>query len=78
MVPRVTSRLKYVTSVLFFGIALYAAVYGVSYAYMLHYLVNIVAAWLVIIHLTADSWSISGLTALYEGNAEDRKRGKEP
>ena len=78
MVPRLTSRLRYVTSILLFGIAVYAAVYGVSYAYMLHYLVNIVAGWLVIIHLTADSWSLSGLTALYEGNAEDRKRGKEP
>lgn len=78
MVPRVTSRLKFVTSTLLFGIAVYAAVYGVSYAYMLHYLVNIVAGWLVIIHLTADSWSIAGLKALYEGNAEDRKRGKEP
>jgi hypothetical protein len=78
MVPRVTSRLRYVTSILLFAIAVYAAVYGVSYAYMLHYLVNIVAGWLVIIHLTADSWSISGLKALYEGNAEDRKGGKEP
>lgn len=78
MIPRVTSHLKFVTSILLFGIAVYAVVYGVSYAYMLHYLVNIVAAWLVIVHLAADSWSISGLTALYEGNAEDRKRGKEP
>lgn len=78
MVPRVTSRLRYVTSMLLFVIAVYAAVYGVSYAYMLHYLVNIVAGWLVIIHLTADTWSVSALTALYEGNAEDRKRGKEP
>ncbi|OIW28481.1 GPI inositol-deacylase [Coniochaeta ligniaria NRRL 30616] len=78
MVPRVTSRLRYVTSVLLFAIALYAAVYGVSYAYMLHYLVNIVAGWLVIIHLTADSWSLSALRALYDGNAEERKRGKEP
>jgi len=78
MVPRVTSRLRFVTSILLFAIAVYAAVYGVSYAYMLHHLVNIVAAWLVIIHLTEDSWSIAGLKALYEGNAEDRKQGKEP
>jgi glycosylphosphatidylinositol deacylase len=78
MIPRVTSQLKQVTSILLFGISIYAAVYGVSYAYMLHYLVNLVAGWLVIIHMTADSWSISGLTALYEGNADDRKGGKEP
>lgn len=78
MVPRVTSRLRHLTNVLFFGIALYASIYGVSYAYMLHYLVNLAAAWLVIVHSTLDSWSLSGLTALYEGNADDRKRGKEP
>lgn len=78
MVPRVTSRLRHLTSVLFFGIALYAAVYGVSYAYMLHYLVNLAATWLVVIHSTWDTWSLSGLTTLYEGSADDRKRGKEP
>lgn len=80
MVPRVTSRAKHVTSMLLFGISVYAAVYGVSYAYMLHYLVNIVAAWLVIVHMTGDSdhWSLSALSSLYDENAEDRKRGKEP
>jgi pimeloyl-ACP methyl ester carboxylesterase len=80
MVPRVTGRLKHVTSMLLFSISVYAAVYGVSYAYMLHYLVNIVAAWLVIVHTTGDSdhWSLAALTSLYDGNAEDRKRGKEP
>lgn len=78
MIPRVTSRFRYFTSVLFFGISVYAAVYGVSYAYMLHYLVNLVAAWLTIVHLTSDSWSLSTLNHLYEGNPDDRKRGKEP
>ena len=58
MVPRVNSRFKHFTSVLLFGIALYAAIYGVSYAYMLHYLVNLVAAWLAIVHSTSDPWSV--------------------
>lgn len=52
MVPRLTSRLRHVTSVLLFGVAVYAAIYGVSYAYMIHHLVNIVATWLVVVHST--------------------------
>ncbi|VBB84091.1 Putative GPI inositol-deacylase [Podospora comata] len=78
MVPPVTGRMKHLTSILLFGIAIYAAVYGISYAYTLHHLVNLVAFWLVILHSTSDSWSISGLKHLYEGDAEDRKGGKEP
>ena len=32
MIPRVSSKARYVTNVLFFVLAVYAAVYGVSYA----------------------------------------------
>ncbi|KAK3391024.1 GPI inositol-deacylase [Podospora didyma] len=78
MIPRVSGRFRHFTSVLFFGISIYAVVYGVSYAYMLHYLVNLVAAWLAVVHLTSDSWSMSAIIHLYEGNVDDRKRGKEP
>ncbi|KAH8172658.1 PGAP1-like protein [Sarocladium implicatum] len=77
MVPQVTSGLRFVTSVLLFGTALCAAVYGVSHAYLLHYLVNVVAAWLVIIHSTAESWSLARLSAMFEVNPDDvRNRGK--
>jgi GPI inositol-deacylase len=78
MVPRVNSSLRHVTNLLLFGVALYAAVYGVTYAYMLHYLVNLVALWLVILHSAADRWSLSAVTNLYHGNAEDRKSAKAP
>jgi hypothetical protein len=78
MIPRVGSRLKHVTSVLLFCMAVYGAVYGVSYAYTLHYLANLLAFWLAIVHSTADSWSLEGLSHLYTGDPEDRKRGKEP
>lgn len=79
MVPRVTSRLRHLTSFLLFGIAIYAAVYGVSHAYMLHYLINIVAAWLVAIHSTTDSFSVAGMRAMFDGDpSEDRKQGKNP
>ncbi|KAJ4300229.1 GPI inositol deacylase [Collariella sp. IMI 366227] len=78
MIPRVGSRLMHVTSLVLFGMAIYAAVYGVSYAYTLHYIANVLAAWLAVVHSTSDSWILSGLSNLYEGDVEDRKRGKEP
>lgn len=79
MVPQMTSGLRHVTSGLLFGTALCAAIYGVSHAYVLHYLVNIIAAWLVVLHSTSDSWSIASIVAMFEGNAGDgRKRGKSP
>lgn len=79
MIPPVTGRLRYVTNIMFFGIAIYAAVYGVSHAYMLHYLVNVVAGWLVAIHSTSDSWSISGISSMFnDEQAENRKQGKDP
>ncbi|KAI9054996.1 hypothetical protein LZ554_002139 [Drepanopeziza brunnea f. sp. 'monogermtubi'] len=80
MVPRMTSRLRHFTSIFFFAIAIYAAVYGVTYAYMLHYLVNFVVAWLVAIHSTTSSWTLTGLSTLFDsdGPETDRKRGKTP
>ncbi|KAL7627627.1 GPI inositol deacylase [Parahypoxylon ruwenzoriense] len=79
MVPPVASRFRHLTNVMFFGIAIYAAVYGVSYAYMLHYLVNLVAAWLVAVHSTSDSWSLAGLSSIFDSeSAENRKQGKTP
>jgi hypothetical protein len=80
MVPRVTSRLRYLTSILFFGIAISAAVYGVTYAYRLHHLVNIVAAWLVALHSSTSSWTFEGLSDIFnqDSNENIRKRGKTP
>ena len=43
-------RPRYVIQVLFLFLAFFAAFYGVSYAYLLHQLLNIIAAWLVAIH----------------------------
>ncbi|KAM7217530.1 GPI inositol-deacylase [Rhypophila decipiens] len=78
MVPRLSGRFKNFTSFLLFGISIYAGIYGVSCAYMLHHLVNAVAAWLVVVHSNPGSWSLSGLSNLYVGDVDDRKRGKEP
>lgn len=79
MVPQLRSGLRHITSVLLFGTALCAAIYGVSHAYILHYLVNIVAAWLVLIHLANDSWSFTAIGAMFDESAsEGRKGGKAP
>ncbi|KZF23497.1 PGAP1-domain-containing protein [Xylona heveae TC161] len=69
MIPRVTTRFRYVTDGLLFLLAIYADVYGVSYAYFLHQLVNFVAAWLVAIHFSTSSFSLSALLhSLLEGS----------
>ncbi|RDL35708.1 uncharacterized protein BP5553_06320 [Venustampulla echinocandica] len=80
MVPRVTSRLRHLTSVLFFFLAMYAAVYGVTYAYMLHYLVNFAAAWLVALHSSTSSWTFAGISHIFDPETSEntRKRGKTP
>lgn len=70
MVPRVTSRIRHLTSVLFFGLAVYAAVYGVTYAYLLHFIVNIVCAWLVGAHFSSSSFSFSGIMQMLESNGQ--------
>lgn len=51
MVPRLSGVLTVVTNVFLFGLAIYAAVYGVTYAYLLHQLVNCLAAWLMVVHV---------------------------
>ncbi|EFQ99381.1 GPI inositol-deacylase [Nannizzia gypsea CBS 118893] len=50
MIPRVTSNFKYITSGLFFFLAVYAAIYGVTYAYLLHHIANFVVTWLVVLY----------------------------
>ncbi|ENH63071.1 GPI inositol-deacylase [Fusarium oxysporum f. sp. cubense race 1] len=77
MVPQVGRLFGYVTSLLLFATALYAAMYGISHAYMLHYLVNIIAAWLVVLHSTKDPFSLSGLGAIFESSpTEEHKKSK--
>ncbi|PGH15389.1 hypothetical protein AJ80_05573 [Polytolypa hystricis UAMH7299] len=67
MVPRVTSRFRHITSIIFFVLAVYAAIYGVTYAYLLHHIVNLGVAWLVGVHLSTSGFSLRGLKQLLEG-----------
>jgi glycosylphosphatidylinositol deacylase len=64
MVPRVRPSLSLFTNAFLFAIGAYAAVYGVTYAYVLHHLANILCAWLVTIHYEIPSLPI---TSLYGG-----------
>lgn len=80
IVPRMTNKVKWITNVLFFVLAVYAAVYGVTYAYRLHYLANIVALWLVVLHFSVKSGVVfNGIGNVFEGDndletADEKKR----
>jgi len=52
MVPSVRS-FRWATNLLFFALAVYAALYGMTYAYRLHYIANIIALWLVLLHFSS-------------------------
>ncbi|KAJ5536768.1 hypothetical protein N7513_009954 [Penicillium frequentans] len=68
MIPRITTRFKHVTSIIFFAIAMYSAVYGVTYAYLLHHLANLLAAWFVGIYLFGNNFSPRRLWRIIDGD----------
>ena len=78
MVPRVTTSIRYVTNILLFGLAVYAAVYGVTFAYLLHHLANILCAWLVSLHLSTSSFSLSRLSRILDGVGPESHVKKRP
>ncbi|KAF2034280.1 PGAP1-domain-containing protein [Setomelanomma holmii] len=57
MVPRARTGMSLFTNVFLFSIGAYAALYGVTYAYVLHHLANLLCAWLIVIHF--DVWIVS-------------------
>ena len=57
-----------------FILALYAAIYGVTYAYRLHYLVNTLCAWLFIIHLSNGPLSLARLAQYVPGTGQSTKK----
>ena len=58
------SLARHITSTLLFGVAVWTALYGVSYAYTLHHAINGVAAWLVCVHLFAGDGTGMSLKSL--------------
>ncbi|CAZ80189.1 unnamed protein product [Tuber melanosporum] len=71
MIPRIRNRLCLVTDLLFLGLAAYAALYGVTYAYRLHHLVNFIAGWFVIVHFSTAPPTISGIIDLFNDDGDD-------
>jgi glycosylphosphatidylinositol deacylase len=77
MIPRVQSRLALLTNAILFSIAAYAAVYGVTYAYVLHHLANILCAWLVAVHFDTSLLStkrIGNILGTMDSNNDNKKR----
>ncbi|KAI9706973.1 MAG: GPI inositol deacylase [Bogoriella megaspora] len=66
MIPRVTTRVRHITTTLFLLVAFYAAIYGVSYAYLLHHLANMLAAWLFAIHIGDSSFDFHRLSHILD------------
>ncbi|KAL9095228.1 MAG: hypothetical protein Q9165_002484 [Trypethelium subeluteriae] len=71
MIPRVTTRVRFISNILLIVLALYAAIYGVSYAYLLHHLVNVFSAWLFGLHIADSSFSFNGLSHILDERVED-------
>jgi len=59
----------HITSILFFALAAYAGLYGVTYAYLLHFIVNGCAAWLMLVYYACGrERGIKGVTDLLENS----------
>ncbi|KAJ6132672.1 hypothetical protein N7471_007887 [Penicillium samsonianum] len=75
MIPRITTRFRHVTSMILFVIAIYSAIYGVSYAYLLHHLANLLAAWFVGIYLFGNNFSPRRLWRIIDGDEPPSETG---
>ena len=73
MIPRLNRSLgRHITNISFFMLAVWAAVYGVSYAYMLHHVVNGICAWLIVVHtLGSGGVSLKGMREMWEGDGDN-------
>jgi len=78
MIPRVHSRFRWLTSIFLFFIAAYAAIYGVTYAYILHHLANSLCFWLVIIHFEDSPFSLQKLGSVLQTMDPDGSVKKRP
>ncbi|KAK3201433.1 hypothetical protein GRF29_185g942244 [Pseudopithomyces chartarum] len=74
MIPRAQTRFSIVTNGILFAIGSYAAVYGVTYAYVLHHLANILCAWLVTIHFDTSSLSVKRFSGILDSDSETKKQ----
>ncbi|KAL9101632.1 MAG: hypothetical protein Q9163_003130 [Psora crenata] len=77
MIPRLHGSWgRHITYVGFFALAVCAALYGVSYAYLLHHLVNGMCAWLVAVHTWGSGGvTLKGMREILEGDGDS---GEDP
>jgi glycosylphosphatidylinositol deacylase len=73
MIPRVRSRFAICTNFFLFSFAAYAAVYGVTYACVLHHLANLLCAWFVALHFDMSTLSIKRIQSMLGTVMEDEK-----
>jgi glycosylphosphatidylinositol deacylase len=78
MVPQANLRVSFFTNILLFSIGAYAAVYGVTYAFVLHHLANILCAWLVAIHFDPSTWPLKRASSPIESRSPHSKTKKRP
>jgi glycosylphosphatidylinositol deacylase len=78
MAPRVLSRFRHVTTGCLLLLALYAAVYGVSYAYTLHQVANMFCGWMVLVLWFTGSWELDKVIDDVVSGQEDGKPKKRP
>jgi hypothetical protein len=78
MIPRTRPGFSLFTNVFLFAIGAYAAVYGVTYAYVLHHLANILCAWLVTIHFDVSTLTVECAHGTDESLASERETKKRP
>lgn len=78
MIPPVTTRFRYLTNVFLFGLAVYAAVYGITNGYILHHLANVLCAWLVVIHVSVNFISNPTFSNIPDGKPEPKQEKKRP
>ncbi|RPA88061.1 PGAP1-domain-containing protein [Ascobolus immersus RN42] len=78
MVPRIETGFRRITSALLIMLATFAAVYGVTYAYLLHQAVNIFAAWLVAVHFSTLNWSKQHIMELLNDDDDSSRSKKRP
>ncbi|QIX01342.1 hypothetical protein AMS68_006859 [Peltaster fructicola] len=84
MIPRISGPARHITNTLTFLFALYAAVYGSTYAYRLHHLLNALSLWLSLLYFAGTTngtiaalakplRSLLGMPLLLEGTRQDEK-----
>ncbi|KAF1913008.1 PGAP1-like protein-domain-containing protein [Ampelomyces quisqualis] len=78
MIPRVRPGFSLFTNAFLFAIGAYAAVYGVTYAYVLHHLANILCAWLVTIHFDMSTFAVESACSAVESLDSEYETKKRP